>query len=333
MIAFSEKALCLFSLLFGVGLAIQFERLAQNARRLALLLRRLAVLMGIGLVHLFLIWDGDILVEYALAGFVVLPLLFTSQRTLLAVSVIFLGAYCIVPYLPGIPQFPSQSWIMQHIAEARQAYGAGGFADVQAFRIHEIPAILGLHIRVFPRTVALFLFGAFAWRTGILREARPHRRFLFGLAVTALFVGAGLTALALEWTYIVPPALRGLRSAMQRTTPILLAIGYGAVVIAAFAGGAEKLFVWAAPLGRTAFTNYLIQSIVLGWIFYGYGLGLFGSVGIATACAMGVLIYVLQVIGSIWWLKYFRFGPVEWLWRTLMYGTVQPMRLRPSTPT
>jgi uncharacterized protein len=197
MIAFSEKALCLFSLLFGVGLAIQFERLAQNARRLVLLLRRLAVLLGIGLVHLFFIWDGDILVEYALAGFVVLPLLFTSQRTLLAASVIFFGLYCIVPYLPGIPQFPSQSWIMQHIAEARQAYGAGGFTDVQAFRIFEIPAILGLHIRIFARTIALFLFGAFAWRTGILREARPHRRFLFGLAVTALFVAPA--SVRLRW--------------------------------------------------------------------------------------------------------------------------------------
>jgi uncharacterized protein len=94
----------------------------------------------------------------------------------------------------------------------------------------------------------------------------------------------------------------------------------------------RRIFAWGAPLGRTAFTNYLIQSIILGWIFYGYGLGLFGSVGVATACAMGILIYVLEVIGSNWWLKYFRFGPVEWLWRTLMYGTVQPMRLRPSTP-
>jgi uncharacterized protein len=76
---FSLKALALFSLLFGAGLAIQFERLAPNPQRTLLLIRRLAALLVFGLVHLFLIWNGDILTEYAVVGFLVLPFLFGSR--------------------------------------------------------------------------------------------------------------------------------------------------------------------------------------------------------------------------------------------------------------
>ena len=75
-----------------------------------------------------------------------------------------------------------------------------------------------------------------------------------------------------------------------------------------------------------AFTNYLTQSVILGWIFYAYGLGLFGRLGVTSALAIGVAVYFVQVPFSAWWLSRYRYGPVEWLWRTLMYGVAQPMR-------
>ena len=78
-----------------------------------------------------------------------------------------------------------------------------------------------------------------------------------------------------------------------------------------------------------AFTNYLAQSLIFGWIFYGYGLGLFGRLGAAEALAVGVAVYVAQVLFSAWWLGRYRYGPVEWLWRTLMYGAIQPMSRAP----
>jgi uncharacterized membrane protein YeiB len=81
-----------------------------------------------------------------------------------------------------------------------------------------------------------------------------------------------------------------------------------------------------AAMGRMALTNYLMQSIVLGWVFYGYGFGLFGQLGPAAAAAIGVAIYVMQVYLSRWYLQRFRFGPFEWLWRSLSYGHRQPMR-------
>jgi uncharacterized protein len=97
---FSLKALALFSLLFGVGLAIQYERLGQNPQRLRLLLRRLAILLAFGLIHLVFIWNGDILTHYAVAGFLVLPFLFGPRWLLLTASVAFFGVYLAIPLLP-----------------------------------------------------------------------------------------------------------------------------------------------------------------------------------------------------------------------------------------
>jgi len=85
-----------------------------------------------------------------------------------------------------------------------------------------------------------------------------------------------------------------------------------------------------APLGavgRLALSNYLLQSLVCTTIFYSYGLGLFGKVGPALGLALTVLIFALQIPLSVWWMKRFRFGPAEWLWRTLTYGRLQPMRV------
>jgi uncharacterized protein len=330
MLLLAQKALALFSLLFGIGLAIQFDRLSGNTGRVTLLVRRLAVLLAIGLVHLFLIWNGDILTEYAIAGFVVLPFLFGPRWLLATASAVFLGWFLLMPLWPSILPFPSQNWIAEHIAEATKAYGTGSFIEVLAFRIREIPAIATLHFLIFPRTLGLFLFGAFLWRTGLLRRIEMHRLVLFAFAATALVVGISLSLIDREKALSGRQAL-GLRYfTIERSTPIILALGYGAVVLPAMTTSAAKILAWAAPLGRMAFTNYLLQSIILGWVFYGYGLGLFGSVGVTAAFALGVLIYVLQILASVWWLNRFRFGPVEWLWRTLMYGTVQPMRLQPS---
>jgi len=126
LLLFSQKALALFSLLFGLGLAIQFDRLRENPYRLRLLLRRLTALLAIGLLHLLLIWNDDILTEYAVAGFIVLPFLWGPRWLSAAAAAAFLSLYLIMPFLPVIVALPTQAWIMQHIAEATRAYGQGG---------------------------------------------------------------------------------------------------------------------------------------------------------------------------------------------------------------
>jgi uncharacterized protein len=299
------KAFALFSLLFGAGLAIQFDRLATSERRIALLVRRLAVLLVFGVIHLCLIWNGDILTEYALAGFIVLPFLFGPRWLLTLAALVSLALHLAMQAFPPAGLFPSRAAIWQDVMDANRIYATGGFLDVLAFRLREIPLIASLHAFVFLRTIGLFLLGALAWRSGIVQNTRG----LFAIAFPAIGLGAAL-----------------LYRGIEPLATVLLALGYGAAIvgIASFERG-KRLLGWAAPLGRMAFTNYVAQSVIFGWIFYGYGLGLFGRLGITQALAIGITVYAGQVLFSAWWLRRYRFGPIEWLWRTLMYGVRQPM--------
>src|SRR3954453_4783585 len=165
ILALHTKGFILFSFLFGVGLAIQFDRLAANDQRLALMLRRLAILLAIGLAHLFLIWNGDILTEYAVAGFAVLPFLYGPRR-LLAAACLYLAS----PLLPPIWELPDRTWILQHVEKARRVYGSGSFMEILAFRMDEVRHILPLHVQALPRTFGLFLLGILAWQSGFFRK-------------------------------------------------------------------------------------------------------------------------------------------------------------------
>jgi uncharacterized protein len=244
-----------------------------------------------------------------LAGLVVLPFLFGPRWLLATTGLILLGLYLTL-YLNRLLPLPDATWLAGHILDARRVYGTGGFSEVLSFRIGELPAIALLHVWIFPRTLALFLLGAFIWRTGILQRAAANRELLFGAALTALVLSI---------------------DAGKSLATVTLTFAYGAFIIGAVSTEfGSRLLGWAAPLGRMAFTNYLAQSLIFGWAFYGYGLGWFGQLGASTALAFGVAVYGAQVIFSRWWLQRYNFGPVEWLWRTLMYGQFQPMKFSTS---
>jgi uncharacterized protein len=318
------KALALFSLLFGAGLAIQVDHLAANSRRSVLLVRRLAFLMLIGAAHLVLIWNGDILFEYAIAGFIVLPLLFGPARTPAVAGAALLALFIVSPFLPALAPMPSRTWMERNVLEAVRAYGSGGFAEVLAFRIHELPGFLSLHLSIVPRTVALMLIGAALWRADLFRTgSRAHRLLPLAAVVGILAGGALATAHVNGWFGL---GWQGELS-LERLATVLLAGGYGAAILwATDRAAGRRALAWAAPMGRMAFTNYLMQSVIFGWVFYGYGLGLFGRVGVAAALGIGIAVYALQVGFSAYWLRHYLYGPVEWLWRSAMYGTRQNLR-------
>jgi uncharacterized protein len=244
MLAVDLKAVALFSLLFGTGVAIRYERLANSPRRVTLLVRRLVVLLAFGLIHLCLIWNGDILTEYALAGLFVLPLLFGPRWLLAARAAAFLALYLALQLWMPDGVFPSLTVMTRDVAEANRIYATGGFADVLAFRLREIPLILPLHVYVFPRTIGLFLLGAFTWRTGLLRNAADRLRLLFWLAAAGIGLGAALI-LANACGLVARGPMRILA---DPSGTILLALGYGAAIIAiANLAGGKAVLGWAAP--------------------------------------------------------------------------------------
>ncbi len=312
-VGFEQKAFCLFSLLFGVGLALQYDRLTAAGAPLQRLARRLAVLLVFGLIHVLLIWNGDILTEYAVAGLLVLTLLPMGLRGLAFGALAAFMLYLFGPMLLYEVPWPSAGALEAHVATANEVYANGGLTDKLRFSSRELPLILSLHLFVFPRTVALFLLGILLWRAGVLRRAHAFARPTTVFAVAGIAAGGALTMAG--------------GAASQALAQVVLALGYGAAMIAFSQLPLGRRFVAAlAPMGRMAFSNYLLQSIVFGFVFFGYGLGQFGRMGALPALVLGVSVYAAQLVFSAWWLRRYRFGPLEWLWRTLTYGAAQPMR-------
>jgi uncharacterized protein len=329
VLGFEGKAFSLFSVLFGVGLAIQFERLSRPGNPMYWLYRRLAVLLVFGLIHLLLIWNGDILTEYAFAGFLVLPFLLLQRAALLIAALALLAIYTVGPTLLYSIPWPDAAVLQRHVDASNQAYASGSVADVWRFSWHELPLIFLLHLFVFPRTLALFLFGAYLWRTGVLKRLDEFVLPMTLAAVVGIASGAALMVLDERGFF---EHLGASQIFLTNLAPVLQALGYGAGILALTQLPAPGRWLSAfAPIGRMAFTNYLVQSMVFSFIFFGWGLGQFGRIGATSTFALGVVVFVPQMLFSAWWLKRYRYGPVEWLWRSLMYGAAQPMREHRAT--
>ena len=140
--------------------------------------------MTIGLIHLVLIWNGDILTEYSLAGLIVLPLLCGPRWLLATGAALFLALYLAMPVLPPVVPWPTTAWFWDHVAEARQVYGSKGFTESR-LPDQRTAGHATLHVWVFPRTIALFLFGMLLWRTDIIRGSASHRGLLLAIALAA----------------------------------------------------------------------------------------------------------------------------------------------------
>lgn len=324
-LAVEFKAFILFSLLFGVGLAIQEERARKGGRSFGVyVVRRHVALLGLGLVHLFLIWNGDILTLYAVLALLAAPLVGRSPRTLLA-----LAMACFVVQLMPLPYpapFADAASLRHHVMAAGHVYADGGFLDVLWFRVAEVRPISTLLVSIAPRTLGLFFLGAYAWRARLFtRDVAGLRPLL--LAITVVMVGG---ALVFASTSAIPPGT--LQDVASGGGPIVLALGYAGVVLTAYARPlGAKLLGYVAPLGRMALTNYLSQSVIMGFIFYGYGLGQFGKLGVVSAGALCIVVYAAQAVASTIWLRHYELGPAEWVWRCVTYGARQPMlRARPS---
>lgn len=295
------KAFTLFSFLFGVGIALQAQRMEGRGSVPQFLLRRFFALLIFGLIHLYLIWNGDILTLYALCGFLLIPLLRLPPVWMVVGAALLIG-WSAFGSLP-IP-FPGGSALRAQAAEAVRVYGRGGFTQILAFRIDEtnrfIAPLLGLTL---PRTLGVMMLGVAAWRSGLLRAGRRWWPWILAASMVA--------------------AIAGIYLHDDVSEPFGLAFAYAAAVL---------LWIRHAPLlaaaGRMALTNYLTESIVFSIVFYGYGFGMFGRTGVVPVFVWGTVFYIAQLFFSRWWLARFRFGPFEWAWRSLTYGRRQPMLYR-----
>ncbi|PDW00396.1 DUF418 domain-containing protein [Candidatus Viridilinea mediisalina] len=345
------KFFTLFSLLFGLGFAIQLERAqARGGRFVPTYLRRLSVLLLFGLIHAFFIWIGDILTLYAILGMVLL--LFTwvkNPRTLLIWAAIFwiffqLSSFAftgLVVWARDLPEvgveieaaFAEQMEVFRHEYErALVAYGSGTFGEVTAQRTRDVISMSSVGwLTMAPVVMTMFLIGAYIGRRGLLRDVAAHRKLFRRLMIGGFAIGLPANIIAalliqqvgradLSWNLALANLLLGLGGITQ-------SIAYlSAIVLLCQSVPWSRWLAYLAPVGQMGLSNYLFQSIICTFIFYGYGLGLFNQVGMAAGLLLTIVIYAIQIPISHWWMARFRYGPAEWLWRSLTYMRPQPMR-------
>lgn len=335
------KAMTLLTFLFGLGFSLQLQR-AEAAGRTAVVthLRRMAALTLIGVCHVLLLWWGDILWGYAIAG--VGLLLFRrmkGRKVLLWALALALLPQLLAP-IPVITKFLAP--IMPRPAD-RAVFNAEVLAAITGHdrRLLTIMQVKQAFYHVgsfwlpyFPGLVGRFLFGYFAGANKLFEQTAQRLPFFRKLA--AWGIGLGLLGSAVSAVrrvlfrrnILLPESVSLVLAIPSDLGALLLTYGYAAaVVLLMHRPTARRLLQLIAPVGQMALTTYLMQSLLCTFLFYGWGLGLISRVQGAPVLPLTLAVFALQVLFARAWLLRFRFGPMEWLWRSLTYGRMQPMAL------
>lgn len=330
MLAFDSKALAILSTLLGAGLAAQWTRLPDNFSRFAVLSRRIAFLGVLGVLHIILIWNGDILLHYAIASAFAVPFLLRQVSWSICAAVVLLAYYFATPWLPELAPLPHYDWLARHVTIATNVYATGGFAEILRFRLAEAPALVPLHVQALPRTIALILVGMALWRklSSDCLALQPSQ--LVKITIVALVTGVTLTAAA---RLANASDLWRLAIAAERCAALSIAVALAtSVALSISLPIGQRMHAAIGALGQIALSGYLIQSILFSAIFYGFGFGLFGKVGFGLVTALAVAVYVGECLFAMAWLRWFRFGPVEYIWRLFTYyRRVAFRRIVPAT--
>ena len=335
----SDKAQCLFGMLFGFGFAIFTDRVAARGQDAAVVYaRRLGALLVFGAVHFVFLWWGDILHDYALVGFVLLLTKRLPDRALLVAGVGLV-----------VLSDPLGNWVMSAVTHVdgraaraavraafhRTMWHALSTGDYRAYLTQGVPErVRALYAnggapRLWGTLTGQFLLGAWIFRKRWLAETAAHARLFTRVALVAMPVGLVLAGwMPVRGLILGAHAghgglLLGLVDSISRP---VLAVGYAAtLVVVAEHGAGRRVFAGLAAFGRMALTNYVSQSLVYLFVCYGFGLDLFTRIGAAGDLAIAAAVTAGQVAASVWWLGRFRFGPLEWLWRSVTYGRWQAL--------
>lgn len=340
------KFYSIFSFLFGFGFAMQMARADERGYTGATLFkRRLFWLLVIGAIHAVLFWAGDILSVYALVGFVLILFRARPDRSLLkwAAGLIIVPVITYAIILSLFFAFAPPD-IKNTIETAQADQWSSSIAVVQHGSFFEI--LTGYNLQYLfgrwaglivqmrlPKILAMFLLGMYAYRRGYFQDFSANRPFITKVAGYGLGLGlAGnlLFAWLAENEAPFPPTIAGLAGVAAYAISVpTLALGIAASILLLWHSDLSKRFLTIfAPVGRMAMTNYLLQTAICIVIFYGYGFQQFGRFGAfqATATAFGIVVF--QIVFSSVWMRYFAYGPLEWIWRQLTYRKRLSLRVR-----
>ena len=337
-----------FSFLFGLGMAIQYLRAVEKGARFGpFWLRRMVVLLGIGLIHAYLFWSGDILIMYSVLGVALLLWRKAKPRTLLIWTFIFLLLPLLLnTALFGLVKMGEMAMGPEEMArvldeqianyaalgaQADQVYANGNFIEVTAQRARDMMFMYSTWPFMGLNVLAMMILGLYVGKRRIFEDIPGNMPLIRKVWLWGLIIG-----LIGNFAYVyfgeqanrAVPSLANLISLTGQTfgAPALALFYMSSLTMLAERADWRRRLQPLAKVGRMALTNYLLQSAICSILFFGYGFGLYGQIGIAAGILLAIIIYAAEVVFSIWWLARFRFGPMEWLWRTLTYGKRQSMR-------
>ncbi len=347
---FETKSWRLFAFLFGFGFALQMIKAeTQGTGSLGFYFRRLVILLFIGMAHT-LFHDGDILMQYAALGFVLLAFRKLETRFLLVLVVLLLAVFPV-----GNAMLSSNQSVAELSAEVESTldesnYGRGQreghpyLGTVSDVIEANAPVLLPsnwrnpLGITSSVAALAMFLLGLYVGRRRILHDIPQHLPLIRKVLYWGL--GVGITSAVAEWLlgyhfgYFIwwenaaPTGIRFLGEILFVYGSTALALGYGAgIVLLAHGRKWIPALRLLENLGKMALTVYLSGTLMFTILFYGYGFGQLFLIGPAGVTAYAMLFFAVQLAFCSWWLRRFRFGPMEWAWRCLTYWKVQPLRL------
>ena len=323
------KFYTLFSLLFGVGFAIQIDNAGGKLRTFY---RRMAVLLVIGLLHLLFLWSGDILMLYAAMG-MILPLFRKlPARTLFTLAAFFLALPVLADAILGTrlaDPLEAEQWRICGLYGITEANFATWLADASSYRevfqflqqgaVERMWEFVISH-RYF-KVLGLFLIGYTAGRERFfanLEDYKPLFKKILGVGF-----GMGLPiGLLYTWSAMNGhPLGRVPHSIFYLLSVYPMGLAYASALFLLYLKHEEGRCwkILTAP-GRMACTNYLFQSVFGILIFYGIGLGLGAQVSLLETELIALGVYTFQTVFSMLWMRFFRYGPVEWIWRVLSYG-------------
>lgn len=334
------KFFTLFSFLFGLGFSVQMVRAQERGAPFTrLFLRRLAVLAMFGVAHVVLLWEGDILLLYAGVGVLLLAFRNASSTTLLrwvvgllasvvVVVSLLLGASIVARHLDATAErvAAADEMIVASTAEA-------GVGQATGYRAQIVPRVMTYVYSVevyatrIPTVLAMFLLGLYVGRRDILRHVDDHERLLRRVRTWGLLIGLSIS-LAVTVTVMFARPLTAVLALFynQAIDGPLQSMGYAAALLLALRSPvvARRLRPLAA-YGRMALTNYLGQSLLAYLIFTAGGLA--GHLTLDRVELIAVGIICAQIAVSVVWLRHFRYGPLEWVWRSMTYGYAPPLRI------
>jgi uncharacterized protein len=333
-----NKFLGLFAFLFGISFSLQLRSAeARGADGGPTFRRRVFWLFAFGAAHGWLLWWGDVLRFYALWGLLLPVFVGRRERTVLAAGVFFsvVAPALVVLLRHGAPSIGSAGPDLSE--SVLSAFSRGSYREMLAmnwafdWQLSGSIGQAGYQLAILGR----LLLGVWAGRTGLFHDldrsrGRLERMLVLGLVtgvVGSLSFAAGLGRRVAESSsaVVLAPLVRVLDEA--GFLGLTLAYACGLALFYRTPAGKRRL-ARLAPVGRMALTNYLVQTLVGLWLFYGFmpGPHLMAKVGLVVILPAWIVVYALQVTASERWLRHFRFGPAEWLWRSLTYWSVLPIR-------